>query len=214
MGQVTLLGFQSRLSLLLGDRDLSKGQMQGWINDGLQDLTGAFDFIELHQVSTAIMSKDADSITLPSDLAWVRSVKDDTNERPLIKISEEQFWSILDHTEDGEPEYWTRQGNVLRVHPLLDDEVTIRIFYNRTHPLLEANGSKTLLMPTFDVAIKMFAAHHALMDLGEETRAAEWLARGMTYVRSRLMPQEFEDTQPMLGVRVPRTLAELRRING
>lgn len=212
MGYTTKAKFRSRLSLNLGDRNLAKGHLDGWVEDGYYDMTGAFDFIELHEVSTATMAVDADSITLPSDLQWVRSVKDDTNENPLIKISAEQFWSTLDLTEEGEPEYWTRQGQVLRVQPVLNEEVTLRLLYNKFPPPLDDDGDTTVLPPTWDRAVIMFSTYHALLDLGEETRAAEWLSRAMAYVRSRLLPQEFENDGPTLGVRPISTKEQLRRL--
>jgi hypothetical protein len=214
MGNTTFAGFRSRLAFNLGNRDLARGQLSAWVNDGYFDLTGAFDFLELHGLSTATLEASSSSISLPLDASWVRSIKDDTAENPLIKISEEQFWSILDHTETGEPEYWTRQGNTLRVQPIPEEDLTLRLLYNKIPTALSANSDKTVLLPTFDRAIIEFSTYHALLDLGEELRAGEWLSRGMAYVRSRLLPQEFENDGPTLGVRVVRTKAQLRRISG
>ena len=105
MGNTTLAGFRARVGFNLGNRDLPTGQTKNWVNDGYFDLTGAFDFIELHGLSTATLVATESSISMPLDASWVRSIKDDTAGKPLIKISAEQFWSILDHTETGEPEY-------------------------------------------------------------------------------------------------------------
>lgn len=211
MGAKNLAGFRSDLEFGLGDRGFAKGKLNGWINAGYFDITGAFDFEELHETSRNPFIVDQEDVTLPTDLQWLRSVHNDTDKESLTNIDEDNFWLLEDKTDGGIPEQWTRIGNSLRIWPKTDKARTIRINYNKFPVVLAASKDVTTLTPTWDRGVELFSMHHALMSVGEEARASEFLARGMTYVRSRLLQQEMK-RGPKEGVRIPRTRAELRQI--
>lgn len=211
MGLKNLAAFSSQLESILGDRGLGSGKTKNWINTAYFELTGGFDFEELHETSKESFAIDQEDVLLPTDLQWLRSCHNDTEKEAIIGIDEDNFWLLEDKPDGGKPEHWTRLGNSLRIWPKTDAVITLRINYNKFPPKLDLDKDVTLLTPTWDRAIEMFAIYHATLDLGEEVRAAEWLSRGMAYVRSRLLQQEML-RGPREGLRFPRSRDEFRQI--
>jgi len=213
MGYSKLMKFRVDLQGRLGDRDLSVGFLNSAINNGYLDMTGSTDFEELHLTSTIDLVAGEIDVLLPTDLQWLRSVFNDTDKKALVEVDENFFWGLEENEDGGEPEYYCRLGDSLRFYPLLDDAYTLRINYNKIPALLEADSDTTELTPTWDRAVDMFATYHALLEVGEESRAADWLSKAIMYLRTR---QQNTDVHrgTHLGVRVVTTKEQLRSLGG
>ena len=213
MGNSTLLEFRARLQSRLGDRDLSEALLNRAVNDGYFDLTGSTDFEELHKTSTVSLSEGEVDVLLPTDLQWLRGVFNDTDKKALVEVDEDYFWTLEDDDDGGEPKYYCRLGAGIRFWPALDDTYVLRINYNKFPDRLSSDSDTTELKPTWDRALDMMATYHALLELGEETRAADWLNKCGFYISTRMQNSDV-NRGTHLGVRVVTTMDELQRLGG
>lgn len=213
MGYSSLMKFRTRLQGRLGDRDLSESFLNAAINDGYFDLTGATDFEELHVTSRIDLDAEEIDVLLPQDLQWLRSVFNDTDQKAIVRVDENFFWTLKEKEDGGEPIHYTRIGDSLRIWPALDETYTFRINYNRFPTALSEDSDTTVLPPTWDRAVDMLATYHALLEVGEESRAADWANKAAFYIRTRQMESDVHGGAH-LGVRVVTTLDELRSLGG
>lgn len=217
MGQITLAGFRSRLLFNLGDRDIGVGPPNNWINDGYFELIGSHDFKELKTAATLTVLSGATGTAIPPDALWMKSLYNQTDRQQLIEVDVERYHSLLsDDSEDdeGDPVYWCRDGSNLRFFPPLDEDKKMRVVYTLEPDRLTADDDVTVLPGMWDRGVLMFGTYHALLDLGEELRATEWLARSMTFIRSRLTTEEMEDRAGIYeGVRYITKRSQLRSLN-
>lgn len=216
MGQTNLATFRSRLQAALGDRDLQVGPLNSWINDGYLDMTGSHDFVELRVVQTVTLVGGNIGITLPDDLQWIRAVWNVEDKEQIPKISSEYLQAMEDKADDDlGAKFYSRDGNALYIQPPYVTDQVIGIHYNAEPAFMVKDGDKTILLTTYDRAIHMFSAAHALSDLGEEIRANEWMNKGIIYLRTRLDLEAKESTPGMhMGVIFPKTESDLRRLYG
>lgn len=209
MGLKNLGDFRDVLDEILGRRGHTPAKLDNWIHDGYYDLTGAVDFQELNRTSTAVIAVGDNSVTLPTDMQWVRGpVRDVTDDSMLIYEDQTNF---LGRDEDavGIPSHWTRIGNTLRVWTTPEVATKIRLLYNIFPPRFVDESDVTVLPPTWDRVIEMYAAYHALLTLGENANATDWLSRAVAYQRSRLLSTEFETEGVSGGVWVAFTESDL-----
>ncbi len=216
MGQTTLALFRSRLEAGLGNRDLDKAPANAWINDGYLDLTGSHDFVQLRAVESVTLTAASIGITLPANLQWLRSVWNIGDKEQIIKLGSEHLQGMEDPADDDlGGQYYTRDGDALYIQPPYVTDQTIAIYFNLEPAFLVKDADTTVLLTTYDRAVYMFAMSHALSDLGEETRAVEWLNKAIIYVRTRLDLEDKEDTPGMhAGVRFIRDTKDLARLYG
>ncbi len=208
MGILTYERLKERLDFNLGEQAFDDKVLGEWIHDGYYDLTGAFDFAEMNRSATATINVGNDSIVVPSDLQWPRALTNQTDDLTLIYEDQANFLR-RDLDTDGEPQYWTRIGNTLRVWPTPLLATALRILYNKIPIALTVSTDVTELLPTYDRAILWFAESSAHYDLRENAMATDILARAMNYVRSRLLPEEFQEEGVSLGLTYARQLSDV-----
>ena len=213
MGNSTLLEFRARLQSRLGDRDLSESLLNRAINDAYFDLTSSTDFEEMHKTSTVDLAEGEVDVILPSDLQLLRGVFNDTDKKAVVEVDEDYFWTLEEDEDGGEPKFYCRLGNSIRFHPSLDDTYTLRINYNKFPARLSDDSDTTDLKPGWDRAVDMMATYHALLEIGEEARASDWLNKAIVYARTRLHNTDV-NRGTHLGVRVVTTEDELQRLGG
>ena len=208
MGILTYQGFKDRLEFMLGNEGHDETRLGDWIHDGYYDLAGAFDFAALNKSATATIDLGNDAIIVPADLQWPRALTNQTDDLSLIYEDQANFIRRdLDAT--GEPQYWTRVGDSFRVWPTPLVDTALRLLYNKVPTALADDLDVSELLPTYDRAILIFAMSHALGDKLERSLSIDWLARGMNYVRSRLLPEEFQEEGVALGLTHATSLSDL-----
>lgn len=209
MGLRTLVEFRDDLDRILGYRGHAPARLDSWINDGIQDLGGSIDFETLNRTSRATILATKNSVTLPSDLNWLRGpVRSITDDVTLIFEDGTQFVT-RDEDTDGPPTFWTRIGDTLRVWTTPEVATVVQLLYNKFPTYLVADADVSMFTPTWDRVIEMKAIAHALLDLGENANAQDWFGHASAQIRSRLMSDEFETEGASAGVRVITTQAQL-----
>lgn len=210
MARLTYSEMKGRLQRMLGNRGFSDSRLGDWVHDGLYELGGGTKMPEDECIVSADLTVDDGEYGLPNDLVAIQGVKIDEEQR-VLKITPQEYFK-KDFTADSAlPELYTRVQDHIRLYPVPDETYTMSIFYRREHPALVADNDQHEYDSQWDRAILLFAAHHAHMDLGESTRANDFLRRAAIYVRSRIHPDELEAEAPAeRGVNVARSKSDIK----
>jgi len=208
MGMLTYQQMKDRLEFNLGNQAFDEDRLGLWIHDGYYDLAGAFDFAELNKTATATIDGGNDAIIVPADMQWPRALTNQTDDFTLIYEDQANFLR-RDLDTEGQPQYWTRLGDSFRVWPTAEVDTLLRVLYNKFPTPLADDLDVSALLPTYDKAILLFSESHALYDTKENAMATDVLARAMNYVRSRLLPEEFQEEGVSLGLTHASSLSDI-----
>jgi hypothetical protein len=186
MGLLTLKQFRDNVE---GNLDRSDGRLSDWVNFGYLMVTGAVEFDEM--VGLRALSFSGSVAEVPEGIRVVQSViGPDGNIGWIPNI--DFFRSLGTDTVK-----WTRIGKEIRLTHKEPGEYSVLAKLEPT-PLV-ADGDRTDLPSTWDLAIVMAATAHALAILGEIEKATYWEQRSHMYVQSRADEEMRKLVEPGLG---------------
>lgn len=212
MGLLTLIDFRTRLQTMLGNQGFTDTELDYWINDGVQDVAGALDLKKLRCIKTVETAANDNNLSLPNDFVAPLALKIDGQQK-LTSMGVDQYF-LYDPTDSdnvGVPRSYVWSDSGLWLYPVPDDIYTVRMLYRRDAAQLAVDTDTSEFPATYDRAILLSAVHHGFFDTGDTLTSADALARFMTYIRSRIQPEEWEaEAWNDRGVWVPTSLDDLR----
>ncbi len=209
MGLLTLANFRTDLQSALGDRGITDGRLDRWINFGYLDLAGAVEFEILANDESIATTGSTQTITAPTNTLIIQFIKDTTSDNLLGWIpKQEMFRRAITPTDT--PLNWTRHKTLIYLHPVPDGIFNLMVATMEPPAALSSASGVSLFPDTWDPAIFMLSVHHALLALGEEQRSSAWLARGITYIQSRITEQDLQSAGAGLGASIPSGMGALQ----
>ena len=214
MGLMTLDDFQEDLQSALGDRGITDGRLNRWINAGYYDLCGAVEFEVLTNSEKYDCTSSQSFVIAPANTLVIKLIRDMDNDLLLGWVPLVEYWRRSQGVTD-EPTVWTRQEENVYLYPVPDGTYQL-MFITIEPPAVLTGSDKTVLPEIWDQAVFLLAGHFALLALGEEQRAIVWLGRAVTYIQSRMTEQDLQVDAGGLGASLPATgMAALqRRLSG
>ena len=202
MGYMTLDDFRTDLQSALGDRGFENPRLDRWINHGYLDLAGSVDFEVLNTDASIDTVAATQTIDTPSGAMIVQLVRDQDNDNLLGWVPKVEFFR-RSASVSGKPTHWTRHGDLIYLYPIPDDAYEMWVPYKAAPELLAATLDVSVLPDIWDLAIFYLSAHHALVALGDEQRAASWFSRAVLYIQSRMTETDLHATAAGLGASLP-----------
>jgi len=102
-------------------------------------------------------------------------------------------------TPTAAPLNWTREGNLIYLHPVPNGVYALSQFIKTPPTILSSSSATSVFIATWDNAILTLAVHHALLALGEEQRATVWLSRAVSYIGSKITEADLHIGSAGLG---------------
>ena len=202
MGQLTLANFRTDVESALGDRSIGNTRVDRWINAGYLDVTGSVNFETLVNDTSTNTVGSTGTIAIPTDAEIVTFIKDTTNDNLLGWLPKNELFR-RDATTEGTATHWTRHADLIYLRPVPSGVQAMFIAYKKSPALLASSGTTTDIPDIWDTAVFLMAVQHALLALGEEQRSASWLARGITYITSRITEEDIQSQAAGLGASIP-----------
>jgi hypothetical protein len=209
MGVRQLVEFRSDVNFALGNVGRDNDWYDRRINDGYLDLCGAVDYSVLDAAATIPTVAAQNFVVAPASFLAIRNVRDTTNTKNLGFVPVTEYYRRP--AVAGIPTVWTVEGLNILLHPVPNGIFSLRVLYKDSPAILADEDDVTVLNSIWDVAVHYLAMHHALMNLGQELRAASFLARAISYIQSRITEADIVDGSLGLGASYPRGIEALQR---
>lgn len=164
-----------------------------WIDMAYKDLCGSYQFPQVKALATAACLANDRLVSLPSDCFAIYSVRDDTNNRKLVKASD----IVLDNltlSQTGTAKHYNRVGNMIEIYPKLSANTTIMIRYCKKLDTMDDDTDEPAISDTYDEAIIMLAVAKGLSALFEFKKADAVRNEFVAFMRSRVFEDDIEDS--------------------
>lgn len=192
MGILTLAEIRTEVASIMGTRpNVTNDRLDVWINLAYTDIASGIKFTELDGVLVIATVVGQNNYTGPVNPLIVDLVRDDTNNRLLTYVPNNEYFRLDRSIANAKVLRWTRRTNEILVHPNPDAIVSLSAFFVITPVVLAANGDLTVLPPYTDNGIIFLAASQGLLSVGEDERGIFWANRAVSYLSSRLTGQDF-----------------------
>lgn len=144
-----------------------------WLNEGMHQFEDAHDWAFLQQVTTLSALVGTNSLTLPTQLHKVQSVRDITGKHKLEYMTISEFErEITDPTVTGYPMIYTITGTeTLQFYPVLDVGRSFRVVYQEELIDMTTDGAVMPGPTRIHYPIVQGSAMIALQAENEEDRA-------------------------------------------
>lgn len=190
MGLVTYDEFAARMQAALGNLNYDGTLINLWINAGVQEVAGAVDFDCLKQRIDLAFVEGTYEYVAPDDLIRPISIGWLAESRWLIRSTPTRM-DGLKRTRNNRPRFYCLEDRTIRVWETPDRDSTASLLYIKYHPQLGGTVTTTLFPPTWDNAVHYFGVTAAMLDLGDDERAAYWFDRATRYAGSRITDAEY-----------------------
>jgi len=168
----TLLEMAGEVDRIVGNRENDGvfAQAKLWVKRAHQDVTLNRRFKERVVTATDVTVASSPSITKPADYFSIKALRDTTNKRKLIQVSEQRYDSF-DITQEGQPTHYTITDTTFDLWPTPDDVYTLHIRYRNRMSEMTADGHVSGIGTEWDQVIIFLAAAYGFADMNEDERA-------------------------------------------
>lgn len=129
------------------------------INAGIRFIAARYPFNELRKLVSFPTVVGTDRYVLPSDLAWVRRVWDDTNKRKLKKRGISWLASLAPNQQANVPLYYVRAEDWIQPVPSPNGAYTIMLYYQFQPIDLVADADVSVLPAAWHDGVVLKARH-------------------------------------------------------
>lgn len=158
---------------------------------------------------------------LPTDLAVLFRIRDNTNERKMIKLDDPRRARLTNHTKDqltsagtpanitlDQPRYYMRHRDWVELHPVPDGVYEMEIFYKIVVEELVADTDEPVIPETWHVGIVSLARYWYYDEEGDLPKAKNAMNAFEVWLSRQPVEVDEEKIDFDSGVGVP-TLSEL-----
>ena len=122
---------------------LSDAEINSRINDAYAEIATRYRHPEMRTSAAANTVSGTATYSLPTRYWYATSIRDDTNDRPLLPRS--IAWINAQDTDTtGQPQYWTREGSTHRFYPTPNGTYSINVYYVQRPVDLSADADTTI----------------------------------------------------------------------
>ena len=182
--------------------DVADSLLTEHINTAIDRITSRYVFNNVRKICTFPTVANESQYFLPNDCFAVLRVRDNTNNKRLVKIGDQQYADRLDDTP-GKPESYLRQKTWVTIVPVPDAVYTIELFYKAMPVDLVNDADLPVTPPAWDEGIVLMARHVYWDDIGDYVKAKYGLDTFNAWVQ--VMPTEVDDESATIdsGVQIP-----------
>lgn len=192
MGVLTLLNIRNEVASAMGTRsNVTPARRDVWINLAYTEISSGIKFTELDGSLAIPTVVGQNAYTGPVNPMIVHMLRDDTNNKLLTAVTEEEYFRLDRSVANAKVERWTRRATQILVWPNPDAIVTLTSYFKITPTALVADGDVTVLPPYTDNALLYLSIATGLMAVGEDQRGIIWVNRAISYLGSRITEQDF-----------------------
>jgi len=155
----------------LGGRTDLASRSEVWINDAYYELLmhPRFNFFELDKAATASTAANVRSYDLPTDIWYILDIRDNTNNRKLIRSHWDRFDRLSRPT--GQPQRYARFGTTVEFDPTPDAVYTLIVRY-KFRPVTLVTGASPIVPREWDEIITVMATIKGFEALEQPDKAA------------------------------------------
>ena len=208
---MTLAKFQEQLQRMVASpsRGISTPQLNMWINLAYREILGAIEF-EPQRTSTTFDTVDGTiAYDEPSDQTQIILVKDTENDN-VLQFVETPAFRRRDPDTEGEPQYWTRIGSQIHLHPTPDDAYSMLVEYLAMPADMSDPTDTPVFGSQWDSALLQLAFANALQEFREFDGAQMAYSRALAALRSRKHDRAHREATPQIGLQVAYSEEDLR----
>ncbi len=192
MGILNLGQIRTEVISSMGTRtNLTNTRVDVWINLAYTDIASGIKFTELEGTLVIATVVGQNNYTGPVNPLIVDLVRDDTNDRLLTYVPNNEYFRLDRSIANAKVLRWTRRTNEILLHPNPDAIVSLTAFFTITPTVLVADGDLTVLPPYIDNGLIYLATAQGLLSVGEDERGGLWAQRAVGYLSSRLTGEDF-----------------------
>lgn len=190
---------QTEVLARLGNRTDITSRLPVWINDAYYEILMAprFAFYELDKQATAVTTTSLRAYTLPTDLWFILSVRDTTNNRKIRR----SHWNIYDKraATEGIPSTYARFGSTIELDPTPDGAYTLIIRY-RYRPSELSSGVSPIVGREWDELLTVLSVIKGFEALEQPEKAVMYRGLFEKLASDRQSLAELEDMDAEFGI--------------
>lgn len=160
------------------------------INTAIDRLAARYPFQNVRKICSFLTVEGTAQYNLPPDCFAVYRVRDNSNNKRLTKIGDQQYSDRTDDTP-GKPNTYLRQKGWITIVPVPDDVYTIEVFYKQFLADLVNDGDLSATPPAWDEGIVLMARQVYWDDIGDFAKAKYALDSFNAWVQ--VMPTEIDE---------------------
>lgn len=148
-----------------------------YINNAQKKICNRSNFWFMHTTTTLNLIQGTNTVSVPPDFKDedIVSIFKDNQWTELEYVSWEDVRKDFQTGNQGQPQQWLVEQNILNVWPVPDNSYTIQFDYWKFLPDLIAGGSSNLMLDNYPEILESWATAKAFMKLREFEDAKEWM---------------------------------------
>jgi hypothetical protein len=203
-----LATLRSRLRKRIGNPDTSDvtdADLTDIINQAYKDIADRFRFHQVRRLCSFDTVSGSKNYELPSALVSIINVRDRTSGDKLTKtdLRDDASQESEDDDDQGQPLYYIRLRNFIRLEPTPDGVYKIEIFYKAGITDLSADGDSPILPDPWHEGILKLARHYYYDQKPDVAKAQYALQMYQSWVSTKPVEVDEEKKDLDKGVVIP-----------